>query len=241
MDLEFIKQIQPWVFAFLAGLLPALIWLFFWLKEDNLHPEPKKIILFSFLAGMIIVPIVLFFEKIVYDSVTNITISFILFATIEEIFKYIAAYTTGLSRKCDDEPIDNIIYLITVALGFAALENTLFLRDSIMNGDLTNALVTGSMRFVGSTLLHTVASATLGIFIAHAFYHSKKNKFILTILGLISAVVIHSIFNLIIIKEDGSGILFAFGFVWIMVVSLLLFFEKVKKIKGSSSLGSRNY
>lgn len=241
MDLEFIKQIQPWAFAFLAGLLPALIWLFFWLKEDNLHPEPKKIILFSFLAGMITVPIVLFFEKIVYDSVTNITISFILFATIEEIFKYTAAYTTGLSRKCDDEPIDNIIYLITAALGFAALENTLFLRDYIMNGDLTNALVTGSMRFVGSTLLHTVASATLGIFIAHSFYHSKKNKFILTILGLISAVVIHSIFNLIIIKGDGSGTLFAFGFVWIMVVSLLLFFEKVKNIKGSRALGSRNY
>ena len=41
--------------AFLCGLLPALLWLSFWLFEDKKNPEPKRYIFFTFLAGMLIV------------------------------------------------------------------------------------------------------------------------------------------------------------------------------------------
>lgn len=223
--------LQSIILAFLSGLIPALIWLFFWLREDELHPEPKKIILLCFISGMLVVPIVLPIQKYVNNIFVSTTLLFILWAFIEEFLKYVAAYLTGLSRKCDDEPVDNIIYLISVALGFAALENTLFLIDSVSSGQITTALITGSMRFVGSTLLHTVSSAMIGIFIAYAFYHSRKYKISFIILGLIFATIVHSMFNLLIINVSGSKTLIAFGFVWFMVVFILLFFEKVKKIK----------
>ena len=42
----------PFLLSFLLGLIPALIWLWFWLKEDA-HPEPAKNITLSFLGGSI--------------------------------------------------------------------------------------------------------------------------------------------------------------------------------------------
>ena len=36
--------------AFLAGLIPALFWLWFWLREDKAHPEPRALIATSFIA-----------------------------------------------------------------------------------------------------------------------------------------------------------------------------------------------
>jgi RsiW-degrading membrane proteinase PrsW (M82 family) len=38
------------LFALLLGLLPGLVWLVFFLREDE-HPEPKKMIAGAFIAG----------------------------------------------------------------------------------------------------------------------------------------------------------------------------------------------
>ena len=50
------------IFAISGGILPALIWLWFWLKED-LHPEPKKAISLTFFFGMLMVPAAFVLEK----------------------------------------------------------------------------------------------------------------------------------------------------------------------------------
>jgi RsiW-degrading membrane proteinase PrsW (M82 family) len=50
-------------FAPFFGIIPALIWLWFWLKED-IHHEPNKFIIFSFLCGMLAVLISLPLQKI---------------------------------------------------------------------------------------------------------------------------------------------------------------------------------
>lgn len=227
--MDYLKSL---LFTFPLGLLPALGWLWFWLREDRLHPEPKKIIALSFFSGMLIVIAVLFMEKYAYTLLGGgITVTMlIVWAAIEEIMKYLAAFITGISRKCDDEPVDSPIYLITVALGFAALENTMFLINSLGAGGIS-MITSGGMRFIGSTVLHVVASGTLGIFIAHAFYKSRKHKFLFTLFGLIASIVIHSIFNIILTKSGASTNMIAFYFVWCVVVFMILFFEKVKKIQ----------
>ena len=50
-------------YALLGGILPALIWLAFWLREDYKHPEPRGLILRTFLLGMGAVILVLPFQK----------------------------------------------------------------------------------------------------------------------------------------------------------------------------------
>lgn len=218
------------LFALIGGVLPALLWLWFWLKEDRKRPEPRGLIILAFLAGMITVPIVLPFEKFA-DSYLSGTVVIILWSAIEEIFKYILAYFAVLRRKAMDEPIDAVIYMITVALGFAALENTLFLLSPLMEGDLTNTIINGNLRFLGATLLHTLSSAMIGVTIALSFYRNKMLKKAYVFFGLILAIVLHSLFNFFIMKGNEDKVLTIFFFVWIGIVILILLFEKIKRIR----------
>jgi len=221
---------QTFLYAILGGIVPALLWLYFWLKEDKKNPEPKRLLLFAFAAGMIAVLVAIPFEKYVNTYFTGILL-IILWSAIEEILKFAGAYFSVLKKKAVDEPIDIIIYMITVALGFAALENTLFLINLLIDGNITNTIINGNLRFLGATLLHTLSSATVGIMIAFSFYRGETLKKIYTFLGLILAIVLHTLFNFFIIKESGEKILTIFFFVWIGIVILILLFEKIKRIK----------
>jgi len=221
---------QTFLYAILGGIVPALLWLYFWLKEDKKNPEPKRLLLFAFVAGMIAVLIAIPFEKYANTYFTGILL-IILWSAIEEILKFAGAYFSVLKKKAVDEPIDIIIYMITVALGFAALENTLFLINLLIDGNITNTIINGNLRFLGATLLHTLSSATVGIMIAFSFYRGETLKKIYTFLGLILAIVLHTLFNFFIIKESGEKILTIFFFVWIGIVILILLFEKIKRIK----------
>jgi len=221
---------QTLLYAILGGILPALLWLYFWLKEDKKNPEPRKFLLLAFVAGMIAVLIVIPFEKYANTYFTGAFL-IILWAAIEEIFKFVGAYFSILKRKVVDEPIDVVIYMITVALGFAALENILFLINLLIDGGITNTIINGNLRFLGATLLHTLSSAIIGIMMAFSFYHGKTLKKIYTFIGLILAIVLHTLFNFFIIKESGEKILTIFFFVWIGIIILILLFEKIKRIK----------
>ncbi len=57
--------------AFAMGILPALLWLWFWLHEDSLHPEPKKIIIITFIVGMLATIPALFGESYVCGLFTE--------------------------------------------------------------------------------------------------------------------------------------------------------------------------
>lgn len=221
-------------FSLIGGVLPALFWLYFWLKEDRLKPEPRALIILSFFSGMIAVIAALFAEKFVKNMVTS---NFILLAVyapiIEEFFKFFAAYFSALRKKENDEPMDPIIYLITSALGFAALENTLFLINPLMKNNVMTTIITGDLRFVGAALLHVVASAAIGIFIGFSFYKSRMRRFILTIFGFATAISLHSFFNFFIIRGTDENILAVFASLWVAVIILIMILEKVKKVKNS--------
>lgn len=222
---------QTILYALAGGTIPALVWLWFWLREDRLHPEPRLLLLLAFLSGIIAVPFVLPFERMVYNYYGLGTTVFILWAAIEEVTKFAFAYITVLRRRAVDEPIDAVIYMITAALGFASIENTLFLMTPIMDGNFAAGLVTGDLRALGATLLHIVASATIGLFIAFSFYKTATLKKRYTFFGVILAIALHSIFNLLIMNSAGNGDTFyVFISVWIAVIVILALLEKVKTI-----------
>ena len=218
-------------FALLGGILPALFWLTFWLREDNKHPEPRGLILKTFLYGMMAVIVVLPFQKLVDNLLPGMTVGAIVWWVIlEEIFKFTAAFMGGIKSVEDNEPIDPMIYMITAALGFVALENALFLIGPIIGENITMSIITGNLRFIGASLLHVVSSGIVGVALAFSFYKARRERFVYTTIALILAVFIHTGFNLSIIYLGNSGTLFAFGLVWISVVFLLLAFEKSKAI-----------
>lgn len=225
------------LYALLGGVLPAVIWLFFWLREDRRSPEPKRLILRTFLFGMFAVILVLPFQKSIEVMLGGVT-TFSLFwwATFEEVFKFGAAYFGGLKTFEDNEPIDPIIYMITAALGFVALENALFILGPLLGNDLMKTVITGNLRFIGASLLHVVCSGIIGVTLAFSFYKSKSLRRSLTIGALISAVLFHLLFNLLIITNGDAGTTLAFLLVWLGVMILLLAFEKSKTIARENSL-----
>lgn len=219
------------IYALFAGVLPALLWLWFWLREDNLHPEPRSLITASFIGGMIVVIVAAVLEKYVHDIVSNETYRYIAWAGIEEICKFVAVAIIALPSKNMDEPIDAMIYCITVALGFSALENALFILSPLHSGDIAKGIITGNMRFIGATLVHTVCSAMIGFMIGISFYKNSFLKTISLITGLILAIVLHAGFNLSIINETVTNTLKVFSWVWVAVVILIILFEEIKVVK----------
>ncbi len=221
--------ITPLAFAIAAvsGLVPALFWLWFWLREDRKKPEPLLLIAITFIGGMAVVPLALPLQKLAIELYvgSNLVVAWVI---IEETLKYALAVLIILWNKAVDEPIDMIIYMITIALGFAALENTLFLLSPISGGDYMNSTLTGSFRFLGSSLLHILASGTVGVFLAFAFYKSEAAQIGFGMLGLCLAIVLHALFNFFIIDASGETILGVFLFVWIGIIILFFLFEKVK-------------
>lgn len=224
---------ETFLFALLGGIVPAVLWLLFWLREDKRCPEPRGLLLFAFIAGMIAVPLVIPLENFVHDLFVGSTIVImILWAAIEEVMKFLAAYIAVLRNKAVDEPIDLVIYMITVALGFAALENTLFLLSPIGDGLVAKSILTGNLRFIGATLLHTVGSATVGAALAFSFFSKRITRRLALFIGLILASLLHTLFNFFILKSNGnSGLLLTLLGVWFGIIVLILLFERIKRIK----------
>ena len=198
----------------------------------------------TFLLGMVVVPIALFGQIIVnhlvlenrpidfvllFESPLIGILAILLWAAIEEALKFKAAYFGGLNTDSNDEPKDVMVYVITAALGFAALENALFLFSPILEGDTVTALITTNMRFIGATLVHVTSSSMIGMFRAYGYFFNKEKKAQYTFIGFIIAVSLHTIFNLSIIKYQDK-LFGTFFIIWIIVLLVILIFEKIKNI-----------
>ncbi len=216
-------------FALVGGIIPALLWLWFWLREDEKKPEPKLLLLLTFLIGMISVMVVLPVQKLFDGMGIPEDILVIIWAATEELIKFGAVWVIALSSKSADEPIDFAMYMIIGALGFAALENALFLIDPIDLGDSTVTLITGNLRFLGAMLLHAVSSASVGIMLGLSFYRGWVAKKVYLLLGLGGAIALHSVFNFLIINNKGS-LLNVFSFLWVVTIIVLLMFEQLRRM-----------
>jgi RsiW-degrading membrane proteinase PrsW (M82 family) len=155
-----------------------------------------------------------------------------IWAIIEEAVKFACAWFIALKNpRVYDFPIDSFIYMVSVALGFAAMENTLFLLTPLFKGHIIESIMTGTARFMGASLLHVAASGVFSIFVGYSFYKGKLGRLSWAFIGLLAAGLIHTIFNYIIVISDEQNMFIAFSFVWISIILLILSLEKVKKIK----------
>ena len=139
--------------ALLGGIVPSLLWLWFWVREEEKKPEPAGLLTIIFILGMLAVILVLPIQKFIKMNVGSYEWQLVLWATAEEMIKFIAVMVVFYKTNQIDEATDWPIYLITAALGFAALENALFLLKPFALGETTVGLLTGQLRFLGSTLV----------------------------------------------------------------------------------------
>lgn len=219
------------IYAFLGGILPALIWLSFWLLEDRKHPEPNKLLLKTFFLGMLAVILVIPLQKgaeMMFPGL--LVLQVLIWAIIEEVFKFGAGYFGGLHSVEDNEPVDPLVYMVTAALGFVALENTLFILGPLLGNDALQGIVTGNLRFIGASLLHVVSSGIVGATIAFSFFRPREEKKRRLAWGLAAAALFHAAFNFLILAGGEYGMTVAFVLVWVAVGWLLWAFERAKWI-----------
>ena len=159
--------------------------------------------------------------------VSSAAIFFTLAAFIEEYMKYWVVKNSVLTKPDFDEPHDSIIYMITAALGFAAMENILIAFKVYPEG-FGAALGIISLRFTGATLLHALASGIVGYFLGLAwfFYHFKKQ---IVAFGLILASFLHLIFNYLIFLNPSAALAGNTLLLLGMMVFLLILFDKLKE------------
>lgn len=220
------------ILAILSGIVPAIFWLWFWLKqEDDINDkEPLGLIIISFILGGLIVFVAIGLEKYSLNFIQNNTTGqIIIWSAIEEMLKFIGVMIIISGNKYVDRPIDYPMYFIATALGFAALENFLYLLNPFEVNGAVVGMLTGHLRFLGSTLLHAIASAMIGSALGLSFY-LKQYRVLYIIVGIICAVALHSIFNFFIMKGSGENFLSVFGFLWVVTIINILIFEKLKRM-----------
>lgn len=227
---DLLQDPKTLLYAILGGLVPALFWLWFWLRqEDREEPEPFGLVLICFFLGSLLVFVAIWLEKISLPFIPNADTKIIVWAAIEEILKFLGVFIIISKNRNVNQPVDYVVYFITVALGFAAFENILYLLNPIDSSGALVGMFTGGLRFLGSTLLHAMASAMIGAALGLSFYLKDFRKTYLFI-GILSAIILHSVFNFFIMKGSGENFLSIFGFLWVVTIINILVFEKLKRM-----------
>lgn len=215
------------------GTLPSIAWLIFYLRKD-IHPEPKQLIIQLFLIGFLLAPFVAFGEIFLQDRIEGISKTdlsfFILFAMAalwEEGAKYLAARAIFHHEKEFDELADAMVYLITVALGFAAAENILITANFLLEHPHDSIISLMILRGVGSTLLHAVSSGIVGYFLARSYFLKEKA---MLAKGLLLATAIHMFFNWFISKSSLEQPQFILPVILLLIGGFIAILQDFKKL-----------
>ncbi|MBP6912403.1 MAG: PrsW family intramembrane metalloprotease [Candidatus Pacebacteria bacterium] len=221
---------QTIAIAAATGILPTILWLLFWLREDRIGNKPKGLFVLCYILGAMMVFLVVPLQRFAFGFVGAGLVGIIIFAAIEELAKYLIINTVALKSSFADRAIDFPMFLICGALGFAALENVFFIIGPISNGMLLDGFITGNIRFLGATLLHAMASGLFGVLIGLSFYRNWQYKPLYVFGGFTLAVLLHSTFNFFIINGNGKNTLQTLAFLWVVAILNILLFEKLKRM-----------
>ena len=213
----------------LASLAPVFIILFYIYFRDKYEKEPFGLLVKSLLAGVLIVLPVLFAERLLMalmpplDKVgTAAYHAFVVAGFTEEVFKFLALYLLVWRSPSFNEKFDGIVYSVFVSLGFAAVENVLY----VMDGGMQTAMV----RALTAVPAHALFGVTMGYYlgIAH-MYEELKKPYLLR--ALFFPILLHGIYDFILMVEIGWLLLL---FIPYVIGLYLLGMKKMNLLSDSS-------
>ena len=211
------------ILLFLAILPVLLILLFVYTKDKN--KEPKFLLLKLFISGFISCGLVLFFsaylERIsdVFSPLVTknffgqIVYAFVGVALVEEISKWIMVYLIGYNNKEFDETYDGLVYAVFVSLGFAFVENLVYVF-------ISSSIYTAVIRALCAVPSHACDAIFMGYHISIAKKYSikrnKKKERIHLILSLLVPTVIHGVYDYCLLSGYKILIIVFIAFIIVM-------------------------
>lgn len=221
----------------MLGFIPGIVWLLFFLQEDSKRAEPKRLIASMFvwggLATFVVLPLQIAAKYFLLAGgvMSGNPLHVFALAAIEEILKFLAVYFWISGRKEFDEPIDAMVYMVVASLGFATVENV----ATVIRATSAPELLT--LRFIGATLLHSLASGIAGYYWSRGIVRCKTLKYVL--IGLVAASVFHAVFNYLMVIWGPS--LRVTGLLIILAFAVLRDFEELKKPSVGGGLCERPF
>jgi len=211
---------MAWAQYVVLGFAPGLFWLWILRRKDRLEPEPRALVLRVFAIGCLAPAVILLvrpaLERLLPEEfgVARLLLdAFLVTAPCEELVKAGAMCAGILHHPELDEPLDGIVYGGAAALGFASVENVLYLA---MTDD--PALVV--QRGFTATLMHLICTGALGLAIARARLGRRRVASREVALALLAVVVAHGAFDAGLLRGGGAAQLALLG---VLPLALLAF------------------
>jgi RsiW-degrading membrane proteinase PrsW (M82 family) len=193
-----------------AALLPTVVLVWYFQSKD-VHREPQGVLIRTFAYGcLIVVPVLcvelpLLFLVVIplvgINPVAGAIAGSVLAAAIpEEFFKFLVVFLYCSRQPAFDEPMDGVVYGAIASLGFASLENILYVWGGGYAAAVSRALT--------AVPCHAFLGAIMGYYIARArFSPSRKGVYLATGLGL--AILFHALYDapLLILHDTGDVLL----------------------------------
>lgn len=186
---------------FALALAPALFWLWVFIRRDR-NPEPAWLLVRTFVWGAVMVIPAGLLEAGV-EGALGTTVMFLLVGLIEETAKLIAASSVFKHHEFD-EPIDGLVYATAATLGFATLENALYMIE----GGPGLILLRGPISTLGHILFAGAWGYALGL---RKFPKAKQQRWVLRRALLLSAAL-HTTFNFLLFGAGSAA-----GLEWLLL------------------------
>ncbi len=224
-------------FSALASIIPMSLYLVFLRNKDKFEKEPLKLVLKHFIwgaTGAIFFAIIgseflsfpintVFAEK----SLQSLLMTILVAPLVEETTKGVYLFKTAQSFEFDNIT-DGLVYGGAIGLGFGMTENFLYFLSAADN--ISAWIATVVLRTAFSAVMHSIATATLGAFIAMRKFSNNKVRNLLPVIGLIIAMLIHFLWNASVSFSFTS--LFGYLFLVLLIAAFFVVFKlSLKKEK----------
>lgn len=207
----------------ILSLAPVFIIAGYVYFRDKYEKEPLRLLISALVLGALTVIPILFVEQFL-DQFTDLFPgllaaawkAFAVAGFTEELFKYAALYLLIWKSPEFNDKFDGIVYAVFVSLGFAAVENVMYVLGS--------GFSTGIGRAVTAVPAHAIFGITMGFYFGMArFYPKERHQ--LKRKALLFPILLHGIYNFILFT----------GYQWLTIVFLgflgFLYFSGFRRIK----------
>ncbi len=197
------------------ALAPVIFIMTYVYLRDEYEREPLKYLIITFLLGVAVALPVIYIGRFLtswlgIDSHSEgeklLVYAFFIVAFTEEWLKYLVLRWYNYPHKEFDEPYDGIMYGSAVALGFAAIENILYVFMS--NG---NGLEVGLFRMFTAVPAHATFGIIMGYFVGKAKFFPDSHPFWERMKGLLAAIFLHGLYDYFLFL--GNEYLAVFSFI----------------------------
>ena len=206
----------------LLALAPVVAIIWYILFLDKLNKEPIKMLLLTFVFGIISVLPAILLESFGGNLLGEINSlpkawfhAFIVVALSEELAKYFFLRKYIFNKPDFDEPYDGIVYAIMISMGFAAIENVMY----VAQGGISVAI----LRMFTAVPAHASFAVLMGYWVGRA---KMENKPQLNWLGLGSAVLFHGLYDFFLLAELFQGQVF--GAILSLIIALIFSRSAIK-------------